>query len=181
MSGVGAEREREGKSESEAGSRLWVVGAQPDTGFKPTNHEIMTWAKVSRLTDWATQAPLSSNIRTIEKTHRYWEYYSIHDFWRQFTVWTALLSIFNHLIYLENYLKCIKWKVQKYFCGATWKVLILKANSQQNQIAYKSRNVQSNEWIYLTDENCNVDLYLLLWKESDSMISEAKACGLCAQ
>ena len=48
-------REREGDTESEADSRLWAVSIEPDTGLKPPNHEIMTWAKVGRLTDWATQ------------------------------------------------------------------------------------------------------------------------------
>ena len=42
MSGEGAERE--GDTESEAGSRLWAVGTEPDTGLKPMNHEMMTWA-----------------------------------------------------------------------------------------------------------------------------------------
>ena len=49
--------EREGDTESKAGSRLWAVSAEPDAGLKPTNREIMTWAEVGRLTDWATQAP----------------------------------------------------------------------------------------------------------------------------
>ena len=31
--------------------------AQPDAGLELTDREIMTWAKVGRLTDWATQAP----------------------------------------------------------------------------------------------------------------------------
>ena len=55
MSGGGAERE--GDTESEAGSRLWAVSTEPDMGLKPLNCEIMTWAQVERLTDWATQAP----------------------------------------------------------------------------------------------------------------------------
>ena len=51
--------EREGDTESEPGSRLWVVSisSEPDTGLKPMNHEMMTWAEVRRLTDWATQVP----------------------------------------------------------------------------------------------------------------------------
>ena len=32
--------------------------SEPDVGLKPTNREIVTWAKVGHLTDWATQAPL---------------------------------------------------------------------------------------------------------------------------
>ena len=51
MSGGGAEREREGDTESEAGSRLLAVSTQPDAGLEPTNHEIMTRAKVGRVTD----------------------------------------------------------------------------------------------------------------------------------
>ena len=56
MSGRGAERE--GDTELEASSRFWAVSTEPDTGLKLTNCEIMTWAEVGRLTDWATQAPL---------------------------------------------------------------------------------------------------------------------------
>ena len=55
MNGGGAERE--GDTESEAGSRLWAVSTQPDTGLEPTNSEIMTWAEVGCSTDWATQVP----------------------------------------------------------------------------------------------------------------------------
>ena len=37
---VGAERE--GGTESEAGSRLQGVSTEPDVGLEPTNHEIVT-------------------------------------------------------------------------------------------------------------------------------------------
>ena len=40
MSGGGAERE--GDTESEAGSRLWAVSTEPDAGLELTDHEIMT-------------------------------------------------------------------------------------------------------------------------------------------
>ena len=40
MSGEGAERE--GGTESKAGSRLQAVSTEPDVGLEPTNHEIMT-------------------------------------------------------------------------------------------------------------------------------------------
>ena len=46
-----------GDRESEAGSRLWTVSTEPDMGLEPTNHEIMTWAKVGHPTAWATQVP----------------------------------------------------------------------------------------------------------------------------
>ena len=40
MSGGGAERE--GDTESKAGSRLQVVSTEPDAGLEPMNSEIMT-------------------------------------------------------------------------------------------------------------------------------------------
>ena len=49
-SGGGAERE----TESEAGSRLWTVSTEPDTGLELMSSEIMTWAKVGRPPDWST-------------------------------------------------------------------------------------------------------------------------------
>ena len=52
----GTERERE--TEPEAGSRLWAISTEPDTGLKLTNREIMTWAEVSRSNDWATEVSL---------------------------------------------------------------------------------------------------------------------------
>ena len=42
---------REGDTESEAGSRLQAVSTEPDTGFKPTDREIMTLAEVRCSTD----------------------------------------------------------------------------------------------------------------------------------
>ena len=51
--GRGIERE----TQSEAGSRLWAVNTESDSGLELTNCEIMTWAKVGHLTDWATQVP----------------------------------------------------------------------------------------------------------------------------
>ena len=49
--------ETEGDTEFEAGSRLRAVSTEPDAGLEPTKREIMTWAEVGSLTDWATQAP----------------------------------------------------------------------------------------------------------------------------
>ena len=49
--------EREGDTDSEAGTRLWAVGTDPNVGLELTNHEIVTWAEISCLTGWATQAP----------------------------------------------------------------------------------------------------------------------------
>ena len=55
MNGEGSERE--GDTESEAGSKLWAISTEPDAGLQLTDCEIMTLAKVGRLNDWATQAP----------------------------------------------------------------------------------------------------------------------------
>ena len=44
VNGGGAESEED--TESEAGSRLWAVSTEPDTGLELTDCEIMTWAKV---------------------------------------------------------------------------------------------------------------------------------------
>ena len=55
VNGGGAERE--GDTESEADSGLQAVSTEPDAGLELTDHEIMTWVEVGRLTDWAAQAP----------------------------------------------------------------------------------------------------------------------------
>ena len=60
MSEGGAERK--GDTELEAGSRLYAVSTEPDVGLEPTNHEIMTWAEVGCLTNWATQVPQDETI-----------------------------------------------------------------------------------------------------------------------
>ena len=49
--------EREGDTESKAGSRLQAVSTEPDAGLELTDREIVTWAEVGRPTDRATQAP----------------------------------------------------------------------------------------------------------------------------
>ena len=60
MNGEGAERE--GDTESEAGSGLWAISPEPDAGLELTDREIMTWAEVGRLTDWATQVPREISV-----------------------------------------------------------------------------------------------------------------------
>ena len=65
------EREREWASEKERGREKGTqnpkrapgsepVSTKPDAGLELMNREIMTWAEVRHLTDWATQAPLMS-------------------------------------------------------------------------------------------------------------------------
>ena len=56
----GGGAEREGGTECEAGSRLWAVSREPDVGLKLKNCEIMTWAEVGHLTNWATQGSPNS-------------------------------------------------------------------------------------------------------------------------
>ena len=53
------EGQRKRETESEAGSRLWAVSTEPNTGLKLTNHKITAWVKVRCLTDWATQVLLN--------------------------------------------------------------------------------------------------------------------------
>ena len=60
MSGGGAEKE--GDTESKAGSRLQAVSTEPGAALQLMNHEITTWAEVGHLTNWATQVPLKANI-----------------------------------------------------------------------------------------------------------------------
>ena len=55
-SGGGAERE--GDTESKAGSRLRAASTEPNGGLERTNREIMTWAEAGRSTNWTAQAPL---------------------------------------------------------------------------------------------------------------------------
>ena len=48
---MGGGSEKEGDTESDAGSRLQAVSTEPDVGLELTNYEIMTRAEVRRLTD----------------------------------------------------------------------------------------------------------------------------------
>ena len=55
--------EREGSTESEAGSRLWAISTEPKGGLKLTNGEIMTWAKNRSSTNWVTQVPWRQSLQ----------------------------------------------------------------------------------------------------------------------
>ena len=59
-----------GDTESEAGSGLRAVSAEPDAGLEPSNWEIMTWGDVRCLTYWTTPAPLkiASNSERYNRT-----------------------------------------------------------------------------------------------------------------
>ena len=63
----------EGQKEREryrSPSRPLAVHVEPDVGLELTSHEIMTWAEIRRLTDWATQVPqdvVDFNLNFIDK------------------------------------------------------------------------------------------------------------------
>ena len=59
------EGQREKDTESEAGSRLQAISTKPDAGLEPTKCQIMTWAEVGRLTNWATQVPQEGHISKV--------------------------------------------------------------------------------------------------------------------
>ena len=71
--------EREGVTESKAGSGFWAVSTEPDARLEPTSHEIMTWAEVRCLTSWATQVPLILNIFFLVLLRNNWPT-SLHKF-----------------------------------------------------------------------------------------------------
>ena len=72
------------------GSELF--GTEPRMGLEPTNHEVMTWAEVRCLNDWATQAPHGWIILwCVDRTH--FVYSSINGHLGYF----YLLAIINNL------------------------------------------------------------------------------------
>ena len=54
---VGGGAEREGDTESEAGSRLSAVSTELDSGLELRSCELLTWAEVRHSIDWARQPP----------------------------------------------------------------------------------------------------------------------------
>ena len=58
----GRDREREGGTESKAGSRLRDISTELDAGLEIMNREIMAWAEVGSLTNWATQVPQEYSV-----------------------------------------------------------------------------------------------------------------------
>ena len=85
--------EREADTESEAGSRLQAVSTEPDRGLEPTSCEIMTWAEVRHLTNWATQALLYTmeNYSTIKEN----EILTFATLWVELE--STILSEISHL------------------------------------------------------------------------------------
>ena len=87
--------EREGDTESEMGSRLWAVSTEPDAGLELTDCEIMTWAEVGRLTDWATQAPQSACILARQLKVQRTETWFRMTFSTMVTSWESWFSSFQ--------------------------------------------------------------------------------------
>ena len=61
--------EREGDTESEADPRLHVGNTYPDVGLEIMNREIMTWAEVGCLTDWASQVSRNGSLNVYSLLH----------------------------------------------------------------------------------------------------------------
>ena len=79
------ERERENKQGrgTERGRKtipkgLCADSKQHDAGLELINHEIITWAKVGCLTEWATQVPLTTKFNAkIDITYSFFFYKKI--------------------------------------------------------------------------------------------------------
>ena len=67
MNGEGAERE--GDTESEAGSRLRAISPEPDAGLEPTDREIVTWLKSDAQPTEPPGRPLGSLSSTWMPAH----------------------------------------------------------------------------------------------------------------
>ena len=78
------QREREGDTGSEADSRLRAVSTEPNVGLESMNREIMTWAEVGCLTNWAIQVALKLNI-----------FNGIYKWGKFLMKWTKLLTLRN--------------------------------------------------------------------------------------
>ena len=63
MNGGGAEKE--GDTESEAGSKLWAVSTEPDAGLEPTDCEIITDSELKSDAQ-PTEPPRRPNLFTLK-------------------------------------------------------------------------------------------------------------------
>ena len=119
------EAQREGDTESEAGSRLWAVSTEPDAGLEPTDHEIMTWAEIQSLSDGATQAPqplfMSINLHLhhyLKKTYIVFQCIYKHK--------PLLLDIQLHILFALSKKAAINATVAKPPCTFLLLFLVLK-------------------------------------------------------
>ena len=79
-------------------SGLHADSREPDAGLELTNHEIMTWTEVGRLTDWTTQAPLLLGILIVLENRRLYIFGAISNENVQFA--------FAYLIYFYVFVVC---------------------------------------------------------------------------
>ena len=84
--------------ESEGDTRLSAVSIEPSVGVEPTDHEIMTWAEVERLTNWATQVLQQQLVFQGEQLqNNYWFYFEFFIFLSrqndQLKAWKVYLNI----------------------------------------------------------------------------------------
>ena len=92
----GAEKE----TESEAGSRLWAVSTEPNTGLELTNRKTMTWADIGRITNWATQVPCAGLFYSI-----LWIMFNIQYLWDSsvFQAVAAVHSLSKHAKHISPF------------------------------------------------------------------------------
>ena len=94
--------EREGDTESEAGSTLCSVSTEPDAGLEPKTREISTLAEVGCLTDWATQVPLPMVFSRLFCFRLITIYMWVY-FWAFYSVLLVYVSVFVLLPYHFDY------------------------------------------------------------------------------
>ena len=81
--GRGRERGRQ-----KIGSGLCADSREPNAGLKLMNYEIMTWAEVRHLTDWATQVP-----RTLYSQYVY--IYNIYNIYNTYNIYIIYILFCN--------------------------------------------------------------------------------------
>ena len=110
-------RSREEDTESKAGSRLWAVSTEPDAGLKPMNLEIMTWAEVRRLTDWATQASLYYFLNSGKRKEDNMNNYNLQNRWEFSNSLKQYFNFFLHQCFTRT-VKKRHWLIDLhfYFC-----------------------------------------------------------------
>ena len=89
------EGQRERERESQADSAL--SAQSPMWGSNSTNCEIMTWAEVWCLTDWATQVPLHQISFTLRRSFQN-QYFPLWEGVRDGSTWATCLLFFTFII-----------------------------------------------------------------------------------
>ena len=156
--------EREGDTESEAVSRLWAVSTEPDEGLELTNWEIMTWAEVKCLTDWAPRRPwaITFNSRVYlfpsgclkHITYECWllETLVLHDsldchfvlslVWAAWTCWTINEKMLCHAVAFCCHLESVPWMTRRR------KSIPVPLNLGQNELIRITFTISTSETFY---------------------------------